>query len=254
MHVYYDMNGLNSLVISESKGIPLAFKVLLPPNLPAVAPRDRIMVKIEAELQGATVSPEKLDRGRAYLLEPPHFLVAMLIESWCEGSLFGLLELSRDRLSQLLQPLEGQAAVYSIKDPGKALVWVNGKLSGVHDYLRVDKPMVPVEADECAQAEEMDAGGQDEAKVAETDLTPMRVDGSTQFLAIALPSRESVVYRDALDLVKLNRFKLEPSNGKWWLRDQHRTLSFLAEHWQEFREKYRAEFSQCSAKNDKVRC
>jgi SNF2 family DNA or RNA helicase len=69
------------------------------------------------------------------------------------------------------------------------------------------------------------------------------VDGSTQFLAITLPSRESVVYPELLAMVKNAGFQIEPSNRKWWLRDRHRVLEFLARHLPDLREKYRAQFT-----------
>jgi SNF2 family DNA or RNA helicase len=69
------------------------------------------------------------------------------------------------------------------------------------------------------------------------------VDGSTQFLAITLPPRESVAYPALLELVKGAGFQLEPSNRKWWLRDRHRVLEFLARHLPDLREKHRAQFT-----------
>ncbi|HVU39184.1 MAG TPA: DEAD/DEAH box helicase [Opitutales bacterium] len=71
----------------------------------------------------------------------------------------------------------------------------------------------------------------------------LTVDGSTQFLAITLPGRESVLYPLLLALVKDTGFQLEPSNRKWWLRDKHRVLEFLARHLPDLREKYRAQFT-----------
>lgn len=238
------MNPLKSLVISENKGIPLTFKILIPPNLAAVAPRDRIMVKVEVEIQGVCMPPEKINRGNAYWLEPPHLLTAMLIENWCEEKLFGLLELSRDRLSQLLQPLQDQPAVFSIKVPNTPLAWENGKLPGIHEHLVVEhEPTQDTVAAHSPQAIEDSPGYKEDKQIAEDNLSPMTVDGSTQFIAISLPSRESVVYQDALDLVKDHRFKLEPSNRKWWLRGRHATLNFLSEHWHDLRKKYRAQFT-----------
>ncbi|HEY4988555.1 MAG TPA: DEAD/DEAH box helicase, partial [Opitutaceae bacterium] len=56
------------------------------------------------------------------------------------------------------------------------------------------------------------------------------VDGSEHYLAVTLPSREDPRYRGALELLKGAGFVLEPSNRKWWLRDRHKTLTFLATH------------------------
>jgi len=69
------------------------------------------------------------------------------------------------------------------------------------------------------------------------------VDGSTQFLAITLPPRSSVVYQELVDMLKDAGFQIEPSNRKWWLRDRHRVLAFLARRWPELRQKYRAQFT-----------
>ena len=73
---------------------------------------------------------------------------------------------------------------------------------------------------------------------------PMQVDGSTQFLSIALPSREDSSYSDALHLVKSNNFQLDPRNRLWWLRGRHKTLSFLASHWRTLQERFAADFSE----------
>ena len=218
--------------------------VLIPPNLPVVAPRDRIVVRIEFDLNGERVSPEKINRGNAYWMEAPYILAAMLIEHWCKGKLFAFLELSRDQLRQLLQPLQNQPAIFSIQQPNTPLTWRNGKLPAVHEYLL--QAEVKPEFESLGEDNEMEVELDEQINsglVAEDTLTPMIVDGSTQFLAITLPARESIVYPDALYLVKSYHFALEPSNRKWWLRDKHKTLSFLSEYWNELREKYRARFT-----------
>jgi SNF2 family DNA or RNA helicase len=60
--------------------------------------------------------------------------------------------------------------------------------------------------------------------------TPATVDGSEHFLAITLPSREHSRYSAVLEMLKSHGFVAEPSNGKWWLRDRHKTLNFLAKY------------------------
>ncbi len=81
------------------------------------------------------------------------------------------------------------------------------------------------------------------AAVAAPVRSELTVDGSLQYLAITLPGRESVVYAELLEMVKAAGFQLEPSNRKWWLRDRHKVLTFLARHWRALREKYRAQFT-----------
>jgi SNF2 family DNA or RNA helicase len=69
------------------------------------------------------------------------------------------------------------------------------------------------------------------------------VDGTEHFLAITLPSREHPAYAPALDLLKGHGFILEPSNRKWWLRDRHKTLNFLAAHGTRLRAGLDAQFT-----------
>jgi len=77
----------------------------------------------------------------------------------------------------------------------------------------------------------------------------MTVDGSEHFLAITLPSREHAHYADVLELLKRGGFVLEPSNRKWWLRDRHKTLSFLAVHGARLRGSWGARFTDNFEKN-----
>jgi len=71
----------------------------------------------------------------------------------------------------------------------------------------------------------------------------MTIDGTEHYLAITLPHREHHSYSAALDLLKHHGFLAEPSNGKWWLRDRHKTLTFLAEHRDQLRDRFRATFT-----------
>lgn len=78
---------------------------------------------------------------------------------------------------------------------------------------------------------------------------PMEIDGSPQFLAIRLPSRDHPYYREAVDLLKQSGFLLEPSNRRWWLRDRHKTLSFLSEYKEELDVRFGARFTDNFRKN-----
>ncbi len=69
------------------------------------------------------------------------------------------------------------------------------------------------------------------------------VDGSEHFLAITLPARDDPLYPAAADLLRSAGFVLEPSNRKWWLRDRHKTLSFLAAHGERLRREFGARFT-----------
>ncbi|MBM3854427.1 MAG: DEAD/DEAH box helicase, partial [Verrucomicrobia bacterium] len=75
------------------------------------------------------------------------------------------------------------------------------------------------------------------------------VDGSEHFLALTLPSREHPCYAEALALVREHGFVLEPSNRKWWLRDRHKTLTFLAAHHARLESGFGARFTPNFQKN-----
>ncbi len=69
------------------------------------------------------------------------------------------------------------------------------------------------------------------------------VDGSPNFLAIRLPAHDDSI-QPLREILKQAGFMLEPSNRKWWLRDRHKTLNFLAAHWQALKTKWQAEFTE----------
>lgn len=71
------------------------------------------------------------------------------------------------------------------------------------------------------------------------------VDGSPNFIAIRLPAGEDDLSIAPLrTLLKADGFMLEPSNRKWWLRDRHKTLNFLAANWTRLKHEWNAEFTE----------
>jgi superfamily II DNA or RNA helicase len=58
--------------------------------------------------------------------------------------------------------------------------------------------------------------------------TWMVVDGSTKYLSIILRDRDHPHHRRCSEWLRSEGFRPEPRNGKWWLRDQHKVLNFLA--------------------------
>ena len=56
----------------------------------------------------------------------------------------------------------------------------------------------------------------------------MIVDGSPKYLSILLRDKQHDQYARCVDWLKSEGFRHEHSNGKWWLRDQHKVLNFLA--------------------------
>ena len=202
-------------------------RLLLPPNLAAAATRNAIAVKAELD----TSAPP-----------PPEILPALaLLQRWCGGGhppFF--LQLSRAQLRELIALLHGQQVFGVVNKPGMFFSWDDGRLVGISDHLSepTPKPAAPAEAKSSP------------AKSAPANYaTSMVVDGSEHFLAITLPSREHACYAAALELVKSHGFLLEPSNRKWWLRDRHKTLNFLAAHGARLRNEFRAQFAPNFEKN-----
>lgn len=232
---------VQSLVLSEERGIPARFRILLPPNLRLSAPKDRIMVKIEFELaNGQLVMPEKIDRGHAYHLDRSHQSLGGLIEGLCSGKLHGLLQLKRRQLLQLLNAISGEPAVYWINALAQPITWTENVLEGVHAFLQI-----PEKVEEKITAKIPSLARPDTKKITanRSSNIQLEVDGSSHYLAIRLPGREDSCYFPILELLQGYGFKLETSNGKWWLRDKHKTLNFLSDHYEELKTRFRARFT-----------
>ncbi|MEX0320780.1 MAG: SNF2-related protein [Puniceicoccaceae bacterium] len=58
--------------------------------------------------------------------------------------------------------------------------------------------------------------------------TWMVIDGSPAYLSIMLRDRDYPNYQGVVDWLRRQGFQYEHSNGKWWLRSQHKVLNFLA--------------------------
>ena len=169
----------------------------LPPNLVAAAARNAIPVRVEIDLATAPT---------------PNLLPALaLLQRWCGPKPPAFLQLTRAQLRDLATVV-GTEPVFC--ENGRAAPWC-------HDDLVAEPvPVAPVSA----------TGHRPAAKPARSAEPAMTIDGSEHFLALTLPSREHPRYGDALALVREHGFVLEPSNRKWWLRDRHKTLNFLAAH------------------------
>lgn len=81
-------------------------------------------------------------------------------------------------------------------------------------------------------------------KVAPQSNTSLQIDGSPNFLAITPLPKSDSRSAELLELVKNEGFIVEPSNGKWWLRDRHKTLSFLARYREHLESRFAAKWSQ----------
>ena len=264
---------------------PLRLLAFLPPNLEESAERNAIVLKLDVAVGRAILPAGQLSPAEAYAVAPAHEKAICLIESWCGGRLAALLQLTRSRLRRLLATLEGEPAVYWVKQPNEPIAWQGDRLPGVHEFLdltdeeadegapalvapavvepatpRSPRPGLvtrvrkPARANLRALAEsrgkklfQSKPGDYETAKLAADSMESYSnnravVDGSPNYLVIRLPAHDDSI-RPLRELLKSAGFMLEPSNRKWWLRDRHRTLNFLAERWRELRDKWRAEFT-----------
>jgi superfamily II DNA or RNA helicase len=190
----------------------------LPPNLAAAAPRDAIAVKVELDLAAPP---------------PPALLPALaLLQRWCGASAPPVfLQLTRAQLRDLAAAV-GPEPVFV--ENGRTVAWHHAAL------VAEPVPSRPVTTPEPPSAARPKPA---------SSAPPLVVDGSEHYLALTLPSREHPGYAAALDLVKTHGFILEPSNRKWWLRDRHKTLNFLAGHGERLRRELDAQFTVNFEKN-----
>ncbi|MEO5958665.1 MAG: DEAD/DEAH box helicase [Opitutaceae bacterium] len=184
----------------------------LPPNLAAAAARNAVPVRVEMNLA---------ESPAAELLP-----ALALLQRWCGPKPPGVLQLNRAQLRELVAATGGQPVFFK---NGRPATWVD------HDLLLDTENPAPIT--------------RRATPIAAPTFPPLTVDGSEHFLALTLPSREHPRYADALALVKEQGFTLEPSNRKWWLRDRHKTLNFLATQGTRLREELAAEFTANFQKN-----
>ena len=213
-------------------------RLFLPPNLATAAPRDAIAVKVELDLAG----------------NPPADLWPVLaaLQRLCGSAKPSpFLQLTRAQLRELVTAAGSQPLFFWINDPKTPILWVGPILRGVSEHLaEAPRAVVPAYLPPITQATGTARSTQPRpASSARPTSSPLTVDGSEHFLAITLPSREHIAYASALELVKTSGFALEPSNRKWWLRDRHKALNFLAAHGDRLRNEFHAEFTPNFEKN-----
>ncbi|MGF1452610.1 MAG: DEAD/DEAH box helicase, partial [Opitutales bacterium] len=248
----------------------LCWRLLLPPNLASCAPRDKIPVKLEAQIGSETRPGNQVTQPVS--ADPPQLIAALLIESWNGGKLPAFLQLTRDQLAQLITPLSGEPSFFFVKAPGTPIAWDGNSLPGVTEHVETGEATPPQASlyhsrsakPKPRKAEPRGSTRQEPSREApnakglfrerpaeppalasreDTELSPMEVDGSPQYISIALPSRGSPLYASALELVKENGFSLDARLRRYFLRGHHLTLNFLAAHWTELEETFNARFS-----------
>ena len=205
-------------------------RLFLPPNLAAAALRDAIAVRVEIEASGSL--PEKVLPALA------------LLQRWCATPVPPkFIQLTRFQLRELVKALHGQPVFFRVDAPAAAIEWRNDTLVGVAELLVATDPPIAV------GASARDAPPPRKARALDPPAAPMSVDGTEHYLALTLPAREHPTYGAALELVKAHGFILEPSNRKWWLRDRHKTLNFLAAHGARLRGMFGADYTANFEKN-----
>jgi superfamily II DNA or RNA helicase len=204
-------------------GFSVVLRLHLPPNFAAAVGRNAVPLRVELDLAQAP-APELLP-------------VLALLQRWCGTAPPKFIQLSRAQLRDLAAAAGPQPLFV---DGGQVGPWR-------HDALLAE-PASGTEGGSSSSG----AAGQTPKFKNRNSAPPapgMIVDGSEHFLAITLPSREHRQYDGAVALLRENGFTLEPSNRKWWLRDRHKTLNFLAEHLGELRTRFGAEFTPNFEKN-----
>jgi superfamily II DNA or RNA helicase len=192
----------------------------LPPNLADAAKRNAIALRVELNL---AAPPD------------PAWLPALaLLQRWCGPQAPAFLQLTRAQLRDLAAAV-GPLPLWF--EHGRPVAWRHAATVAEPAPLVSDGPtLLPPRPALFARR-------------AASAATPLQVDGSEHFLSLALPSREHPRYADALALVKENGFALEPSNRRWWLRDRHKVLNFLAAHRARLVSAFDADFAPNFEKN-----
>jgi superfamily II DNA or RNA helicase len=194
----------------------------LPPNFAAAASRDAIPLKVELDLS----SPPSADLLPALAL----------LQRWCGTSTPPkFLQLSRSQLRELATAA-GSRPLFM--EAGQLVAWR-------HDAIVAPEPR-PAAAPSTVASPPSIPPRKSSSRPTGSEPT---IDGSEHFLAITLPSREDPHYAELLELLKTHGFVLEPSNRKWWLRDRHKTLNFLAQHGARLRDYFGAEPTSNFEKN-----
>ena len=267
----------------DASGANLRILVFLPPNLEAGAQRNAIVLKLDAAAGREILPLNKVSSSAVYNLSKGQQQAILLIESWCGGKTAGLVQLTKARLLKLLNALKGEPVVYWVKKPNEPILWEDDRLVGVHEFLKLtdDEKAEAAKVEASAVVEqakprrielktslrekskpnprrmaEAKAKGmfatragdfpsvQAKDSMADYPSNRIVVDGSPNFIAVRLPAgRDDDTITPLRNLLKSEGFQLEPSNRKWWLRDRHKTLNFLAGHWRTLKDTWRAVFT-----------
>ena len=223
--------GTTGLQLDED-GQELRPQLVLPPNLQKAIERSgQAVVKLELRVGEESVAPENLDREAGYAFSEGAAKVLWMLENWCGRWPGSILQLSTERLQEL-RSMAGGEPIFKMHGSDEPLQAFSEPLLWLAEQARKSKEGQPSPAAKPKPAVRKPAASSARNVRSEesSGVTPGTIDGSEHFLAIQLPSPEHSAYEEVRERVKSDRFKLEPSNRKWWLRDRARVLEFLAKY------------------------
>jgi len=220
-------------------------RILLPPTLAGSVQRNAVPAKIELEKEdGSRVPPEKVPPTVFADLKDAERSALFALSQWCGGKITSFVQLNLEQMGELLKLLHETPCFYPANSPDTEISWVQGKLTGVSEFIDIpirDRPR-PVrelkeESGHSHTDEPIDLPGY--------DGPPIEVEGSTEYLRIILPSSEHPGYKDILRLLREWNFLRDRSHRHWWwLRDPSSVLDFLASHQEDLELDYDAEFTE----------
>ncbi|MEZ5276338.1 MAG: SNF2-related protein [Opitutaceae bacterium] len=229
----------------------LHLKLLLPPHLARVAPRDAIPVKVElVRGPGLVIRPESADESVFAGLGDAERSALFAIAGWCGGTPATFIQLTRHQLFQLLGLLRDQQTFFWVNKPLEPILWQDGALAAVSDHLPPPDRSGPGNGPPASRSADDTAPVPRPARPAlPSSGDPPSIDGSEHYLSVRLPDRGFFGYGELRELLERSGFRLETSNRRWWLRDRHKTLNFLGQYWTVLETHYSADFTENFRKN-----
>ncbi|MGE9291799.1 MAG: DEAD/DEAH box helicase [Puniceicoccales bacterium] len=225
----------------EENGRELVPQLVLPPNLQKAIERSgQAVVKLELRVDGESIAPENLDRGAGYSFSEGAAKVLWMLENWCGRWPGSILQLSTERLQELRTMAAGEP-IFKMHGSDEPLQAFSEPLLWIAEQARKSKDGKPASAPTRKAAVPKATPERSGSRRApeRSLITPGTIDGSEHYLAIQLPSPDHSAYEEIRERVKADRFKLEPSNRKWWLRERGRVLEFLAKFGEDIEHRWR---------------
>jgi superfamily II DNA or RNA helicase len=220
--------------VLEEAGAPLlGLRLHFPPNAEAALKRNAMVGKLAFLYEGELIAPEKFGRTRKVSLEAEARQCLADLESLCGGTLSSLLQLKRNQLLQLLSG--GPAGMGLWGGPHGEREWTRAEFDALVKDLQRQEAASEVRGPEVRRSRAVRTPSASLMRPVNSPVAEvlpsnwMIVDGSSKYLSVMLRDKDHPQYRRCADWLRAEGFRKEPSNGRWWLRDSHKVLSFLAE-------------------------